>query len=133
MIAEAAILVLIVVLLVAIVVSSRRRRKRLTTSPAPPGNFSEVAFPSSGPGSSRVPSFPSPASAPAPRSMTGALATPSGSAPDAQPPAAQPASTTAPLPAAGTPASWLPDPGGTPGTLRYWDGHAWTDYFAQRA
>jgi len=36
-------------------------------------------------------------------------------------------------PPAGTPAGWLPDPGGAPDTLRYWDGNAWTQHFAQRS
>jgi hypothetical protein len=38
-----------------------------------------------------------------------------------------------PSPPAGTPAGWLPDPGGAPDTLRYWDGNAWTQHFAQRS
>jgi hypothetical protein len=36
-------------------------------------------------------------------------------------------------PSAGTPAGWLPDPGGAPDTLRYWDGNAWTQHYAQRS
>jgi Mrp family chromosome partitioning ATPase/capsular polysaccharide biosynthesis protein len=30
------------------------------------------------------------------------------------------------------PPGWLPDPFGSPDTLRYWDGQAWTDHFATR-
>lgn len=39
----------------------------------------------------------------------------------------------APSPPPGTPAGWLPDPNGIPDTLRYWDGSAWTQHFAQRS
>ncbi len=38
-----------------------------------------------------------------------------------------------PSPPPGTPAGWLPDPNGAPDTLRYWDGNAWTQHFAQRS
>jgi len=36
-------------------------------------------------------------------------------------------------PAAGTEPAWLPDPTGAPGTLRYWDGLAWTSHVAVRS
>jgi Protein of unknown function (DUF2510) len=62
-----------------------------------------------------------------------------GSAPRAEAAMAEPQSaattTVAPVaaqPPPGTPAGWLPDPGGAPDTLRYWDGNAWTQHFAQR-
>ncbi|MGH8987235.1 MAG: DUF2510 domain-containing protein [Acidimicrobiales bacterium] len=38
-----------------------------------------------------------------------------------------------PAPPPGTPAGWLPDPSGSTDTLRYWDGNAWTQHFAQRS
>jgi len=49
------------------------------------------------------------------------------SAPPAPPPPAAPA-----MPAPGTPAGWMPDPGGMPDTLRYWDGMSWTQHVAKR-
>jgi|GEM_PF-1553589 len=57
----------------------------------------------------------------------GWLATASGA------PAAPPSTWAPGTPAPGTPAGWLPDPAGTPDTLRYWDGNAWTPHFAQRS
>jgi hypothetical protein len=36
-------------------------------------------------------------------------------------------------PAPGTPASWLPDPSGSPDVVRFWDGLAWTSHVAVRA
>jgi hypothetical protein len=54
-----------------------------------------------------------------------------GEPPPAAPVIVAAASRVAPPPA-GTPAGWLPDPNGTPDTLRYWDGGAWTQHFARR-
>jgi hypothetical protein len=34
-------------------------------------------------------------------------------------------------PPTGTPASWLPDPSGAAGTLRFWDGSSWTGHRAE--
>jgi uncharacterized protein DUF2510 len=51
----------------------------------------------------------------------------------APPPPPPPVSTAPPtIPPPGTPASWLPDPGGAPDTLRYWDGMSWTQHVAKR-
>jgi hypothetical protein len=51
-------------------------------------------------------------------------------APAPPPPPPMPAPPTIPPP--GTPASWMPDPGGAPDTLRYWDGMGWTQHVAKR-
>jgi len=48
------------------------------------------------------------------------------------PPPPPPAPAAPSMPAPGTPASWLPDPGGAPDTLRYWDGMSWTQHVAKR-
>jgi len=50
----------------------------------------------------------------------------------APPPPPPPAPSAPSMPAPGTPASWLPDPGGAPDTLRYWDGMSWTQHVAKR-
>ncbi|MGH8980157.1 MAG: DUF2510 domain-containing protein [Acidimicrobiales bacterium] len=68
-----------------------------------------------------------------PRTAGPAPAPPSSPAPPAAQSTAVLADEAPPRPSEGSPAAWLPDPGGAPDTLRYWDGHAWTDYFAQRA
>jgi hypothetical protein len=47
-------------------------------------------------------------------------------------PAAPPAPSAPAMPAPGTPAGWMPDPGGSPDTLRYWDGMSWTQHVAKR-
>ena len=52
------------------------------------------------------------------------------SAPTAPPPPPPPAAPA--MPAPGTPAGWMPDPGGLPDTLRYWDGMSWTQHVAKR-
>lgn len=104
--------------------------------PQPVGSSPTGAPPGGGPGS--MPSFPSstlrppdegaggdpfggsfPAPAPVP------AATPAPYSVDPAPAAAAPAPP-------GTPAGWLPDPGGSPDTLRYWDGNAWTEHLAHR-
>lgn len=48
------------------------------------------------------------------------------------PPPPPPAPMTSSMPPPGTPANWLPDPGGAPDTLRYWDGANWTEHVAKR-
>jgi Protein of unknown function (DUF2510) len=48
------------------------------------------------------------------------------------PPPPPPAPAPPAMPAPGTPASWMPDPGGAPDTLRYWDGNSWTQHVAKR-
>lgn len=72
--------------------------------------------------SAGAPSVPAHAAAPAPdygQMATGAV----------QAPPAPPAAPAAPS----VPAGWLPDPSGTPDTLRYWDGLRWTQHVAQRS
>jgi len=50
----------------------------------------------------------------------------------APPPPPPPAPAAPSMPAPGTPAGWLPDPGGALDTLRYWDGMSWTQHVAKR-
>jgi hypothetical protein len=50
----------------------------------------------------------------------------------APPPPPPPAPAAPAMPAPGTPAGWLPDPGGLQDTLRYWDGMSWTQHVAKR-
>ncbi len=80
-----------------------------------------------GPGASQPLGAPSAAIAGLPTfGAPGATPPAPGARPDA--PGAQPP------PAPGGPAAgWLPDPGGDPNVVRYWDGSTWTDHTARRA
>lgn len=122
-----------------------------TSHPQPPpvGSFPMGKPPGGGPGS--IPSFPSstlrppdegagadpfggsfPAPAPVPAATPAPFSVDSVSS-SAQPAPVPSAAAAAPAPTpAGTPAGWLPDPNGSPDTLRYWDGNAWTEHQAHR-
>lgn len=160
--AEAVIVVVIVALLVGILITSRRR-KQPAAQPAPqqpsanyyagleqkqggqPDPFASLtAAPGGAHGNGPANGQPTNGAAtngqdahePAPAAVPAysAAATAPSPAPAAEPaPGAPPPPAPAPVPPAGTPAGWLPDPGGAPDTLRYWDGNAWTPHFAQRA
>ncbi|MGC8471370.1 MAG: DUF2510 domain-containing protein [Acidimicrobiales bacterium] len=145
---EAVIGVVVVVLLVAIIVTSHRRKK--AAAPKPPeaapnyyadlqqqpagrpdpfSTFASAATPSTTPVTAHAAAYPGDvAPADAPGAFTTAAQGSELSAAAAAAAMAQGSS-----PPAGTPAGWLPDPGGAPDTLRYWDGNAWTQHFAQRS
>jgi cytoskeletal protein RodZ len=148
---EAVIGVVVVLLLVGIVVASHRRKKAQLPKPpeAVPNYYADLQQQPAGrpdPFSAFASATSSPTTPPA-RTLAGtfpgestAPAYPGSSAPSAFAGAVPGSelSTTAgtaqePSPPADTPPGWLPDPGGAPDTLRYWDGNAWTQHFAQRS
>lgn len=110
----------VIVLLIAILVLDRRRRSAKRAPVADPQSV--FADPQS-----------AAAEAPAPNGFAGShqgqpfadLSSATGAWEAPGPPAIG-------NPPPGTPAGWLPEPGGTPDTLRYWDGFAWTEHLAQR-
>lgn len=131
LILEIVVIVIVVALLIAIVVINQRKKhpKAASTAPTPQSYYANLQQPAQagepgGPGGQPQQTFaPSgPAGQPDPfAGFAGAAA--------AQ---AVPASGGG-NPPPGTPAGWLPDPGGAPNTLRYWDGAVWTQHVAQRS
>ena len=95
-----------------------------------PGDMAPAAYPGA-PSATTYPGDMAPAAYPGAPSPGTFTATAPGSELSAA--AAAAAMAQGSTPPAGTPAGWLPDPGGAPDTLRYWDGNAWTQHFAQRS
>lgn len=122
-IAESAIGAAIVVLAITllIVVLLRRRRTRTTGRRSPEVWFQTPGLAMVTAGATPTPGHLTPSTAP----MVGAYAMVPADDP--------PAPLLVPSPGPGVPASWLCCPSGKPGTLRYWDGRAWTHHIAERS
>jgi hypothetical protein len=126
-IGEVVVIVVLVALLVAIIVLNRRRKgsQKAAPTPTPQSYYADlqdsppVEAPAPGAGSDPL-SVGSPA--PAAQAAAGGWEPP----PPPPPPVAG-------TPPPGTPAGWLPEPSGSPDTLRYWDGNAWTQHVAKRS
>ena len=130
---EIIILVVIVGLLIAVLVMYSRRNKpgKVKNQPSPQNYYGDLATAQAPAGAQTNQGF---AQAPDPFAGFGAAPAqpqPAPVAAPAPPPPPQPAAPVGPAP--GTPAGWLPDPAGTPNTLRYWDGNGWTQHVAQRS
>ncbi len=115
---EIPIIVVVVILLVVVLIMNTRKKKgpkQPAEKPAPQAYYADLQQPA---GQQQMMAQPQmaaqPGYAPAPQGAPGAPMAPASPPP-------------------GTPAGWLPDPGGAPNTLRYWDGNAWTQHVAARS
>jgi len=126
---EIIILVVVIALLIAVLVLYSRRNKpaKMKAQPAPASYYGDLATAQAPATTQTNQGF-----AQAPDPFAGFGGAPGQPAPVAAPaPPPQPAAPVGPAP--GTPAGWLPDPAGSPNTLRYWDGNGWTQHVAQRS
>jgi len=130
---EIVIVVVVVALLVAILVINQRRKRPSTAGgQAPPAQsyYADLQQPEpTGAAGAQQPGFAPFGPAGQPDPFAGFAAAPAAPVAPAAPAPPPPPGTPPP----GTPAGWLPDPGGLANTLRYWDGSTWTQHVAQRS
>ena len=130
---EIPVIIIVVVLLVIVLVMNQRKKKPAKPAKAesPQSYYADLQQPAAQPQAAAGQPGYAPAGPGAAPDQFGGFAT---AAPGGPPPPAAPAAPAAPAsPPPGTPAGWLPDPGGAPNTLRYWDGNGWTQHVAARS
>jgi hypothetical protein len=133
LIIEIVVAVIVVALIVAIVIiNQRNKHPKSAAAPAPQSYYADLQQPGQAGGLGGQPQQAfDPAGQSDPFAGFAGGGAPGGGAPAAPAPAAPAAGGGNPPP--GTPAGWLPDPGGAPDTLRYWDGAVWTQHVAARS